>query len=66
MKLYIISDKYINYLRKFDKKVYDNKEDTRKMTRKYLGVVLKINNFNYYVPLSSPKKTDYKVNYSNN
>ena len=60
MKLYTITDKYINYLRKFDKKVYDNKEDTRKVTRKYLGVVLKINNFNYYVPLSSPKKTDYK------
>ncbi|MCI8272692.1 MAG: type III toxin-antitoxin system ToxN/AbiQ family toxin [Clostridia bacterium] len=60
MKLYAVSDKYIKYLRKFEKKVYDNKEDdNRKATRKYLGVVLKINNMNYYIPMSSPKKSDY-------
>lgn len=62
MKLYAISDEYIKYLRKFDKRVYDNKEDNRKMTRKYLGIVLKINKFNYYIPMSSPKKSDYKNN----
>lgn len=60
MKLYSVSDKYINYLRNFDRKVYDNKETTRKHTRKYLGIVLKINDFNYYIPMSSPKKSDYK------
>ena len=27
--------------------------------RKYLGIVLKINKLNYYIPLSSPKKSDY-------
>ena len=59
MKLYSISDEYINYLRTFDCKVYDNKENTRKVTRKYLGIVLKINDFNYYVPMSSPKTNDY-------
>lgn len=62
MKLYSISDKYINYLRKFDKRVYDNKEEIRKATRKYLGIVLKINFLNYYIPMSSPKKSDYKNN----
>jgi len=60
MKLYAITDEYINYLRKFDNRVYDNKEDTRKVMRKYLGIVLNINQFNYYIPLSSPKKSDYK------
>ena len=62
MKLYAITDEYINYLRKFDNRVYDNKEDTRKVMRKYLGIVLNINQFNYYIPLSSPKKSDYKNN----
>ena len=46
-KLYAITDEYINYLRKFDNRVYDNKEDTRKVMRKYLGIVLKINELNY-------------------
>lgn len=59
LNLYSVNDKYIKYLRQFDEKVYDNKEDIRIQTRKYLGIVLTINNFNYYVPLSSPKKSDY-------
>lgn len=62
MKLYEITDEYINYLRKFDDRVYDNKEDKRKVMRKYLGIVLKINELNYYIPMSSPKKSDYKNN----
>jgi len=39
MKLYEITDEYINYLRKFDNRVYDNKEDKRKVMRKYLKVL---------------------------
>lgn len=62
MKLYSITDKYINYLRKFDNKVYDNKENKRKVMRMYLGIVLRINDLNYYIPMSSPKKSDYKNN----
>ena len=59
MKLYAVTDEYINYLRQFDNKVYDNKEDKRKVMRKYLGIVLTINEMNYYIPMSSPKKSDY-------
>ena len=59
MKLYSITDNYINYLRKYEKRVYDNKEDIRKVTMKYLGIVLKVN---YYIPMSSHKKSDYKGN----
>ena len=62
MKLYSVSDEYIRYLRQFETRVYDNKEKIRTNTRKYLGIVLNINNFNYYVPMSSPKKSDYKNN----
>lgn len=59
LNLYSISDKYIKYLRQFDNKIYDNKEELRTHERKYLGVVLTVNEFNYYIPMSSPKKSDY-------
>ena len=55
MRLYSISDDYIEYLRKVFPRVYTNKIANRTHTRKYLGVVFKLNNFNYYIPLSSPK-----------
>ncbi len=59
LNLYSVTDKYIKYLRQFDDKIYDNKEDLRTHERKYLGVVLTVNEFNYYIPMSSPKKSDY-------
>ena len=60
MQLYNISDKYINYLRKKFPRVYSNKENERVHTRKYLGVVIEIDSYRYYIPLSSPKdKHDY-------
>ncbi len=59
LNLYSISDNYIKYLRKFDDKIYDNKEEIRTHERKYLGIVLTVNEFNYYIPMSSPKKSDY-------
>ena len=31
MKLYSITDNYIDYLREYEKRVYDNKEDIRKV-----------------------------------
>lgn len=59
LKLYSVSDKYIQYLRSFDNKVYDNKEKSRKHERKYIGVVITVNELNYYIPMSSPKNSDY-------
>ena len=59
MKLYSVSDKYINHLRKIFPRIYSNKEDTRVHTRKYVGVVIEISDHKYYIPLSSPKKHDY-------
>ena len=61
LKLYSVSDKYIAFLRT-DKQlsnVYDNKEIQRLHTRKYLGVVIKKGDFNYFIPLSSPKNNDF-------
>ena len=61
LKLYEISEKYINYLKNEEPLVFSAKEDNRNHTRKYLGVVYTINNYNYYIPLSSPKDTDYQI-----
>ena len=58
LKLYFIDEKYINYLRMFDDKVYYNKNTTRP----YVGVVYIFNNHNYFAPLSSPKPKHLKMN----
>lgn len=60
-KLYSVSDRYISYLREKFPNVYSNKMDTRIHTRKYLGVVLQVGKYHYYIPMSSPKQTDYQV-----
>ncbi|MCM1416851.1 MAG: type III toxin-antitoxin system ToxN/AbiQ family toxin [bacterium] len=61
LKLYEIADKYISYISTVEKNVFSAKENDRKHTRKYLGVVYTINGYNYYIPLSSPKNTDYQI-----
>ncbi len=60
-KIYSVSDTYISYLRESDPKVYSNKESSRTHTRKYVGIVLSINDYHYFIPLSSPKESDYQV-----
>lgn len=61
MKIYLynVDDDYIKYLRDFDKNICDSKIGKRIHTRKYIGVVIKVNGFDYFAPLSSPKKKDY-------
>ena len=61
LKLYTIDTEYIDFLRSNPKlsTVFENKEDDTSFHRKYLGVVLNIDQYNYYVPLSSPKDSDY-------
>jgi len=60
-KLYSVSDAYVEWLRKDFPNVYSNKINSRKHTRKYLGIVLQIGQYNYYVPISSPKDSDYQI-----
>lgn len=54
MEIYVANTSYVDYLRKFDSNVMINDEDGR--VRKYVGIIYKINSFNYFVPLSSPKQ----------
>ena len=60
-KLYSISDEYVEWLRENFPNVYSNKVNTSTHTRKYLGVVLHIDRYNYYIPMSSPKNSDYQI-----
>lgn len=57
MDLYNISEDYIDYLRSYDNKVPENKGSKRP----YVGIVLSINNCDYYVPLTSPKPKHQKM-----
>lgn len=61
LKLYAVSDEYIRYLRVDNQiiHVFDNKEGYRTHDRKYVGVVISINDYQYFAPLSSPKNSDY-------
>ncbi len=59
LKIVSVSDGYIEFLRQHCANVMDNKYETRKFTRKYVGIVLTVNNLKYYIPLSSPKDYDY-------
>lgn len=51
MQFYNVTNDYINFLKKYDSKVLDNKKEHRP----YVGIVLEINDIKYYAPLSSPK-----------
>ena len=57
LRMYRIEDKYIRYLKSRDSKVQDNKD--RK--RPYVGVVLKVGSYQYFVPLESPKPNHAKI-----
>ena len=60
-KIYSVSDEYITYLREKMPNVYSNKIENRTHTRKYVGVVIEISGYKYYIPMSSPKDTDYQI-----
>lgn len=64
LKISSVSDKYIDYLLSDYRlrNVLSNKENELIHTRKYLGVVISKNGFNYYIPFSSPKENDYFFN----
>lgn len=51
MKICKIKEEYIEYLRTKEPRVLKNKEEKRP----YIGTVLKITGFTYFIPLSSPK-----------
>ncbi len=59
MKIVKINDIYIDQLRRIFPHIMFNKNNGGLYGRKYIGVLFKINNLNYYAPLSSPKYNDF-------
>ncbi len=58
MKIYHVRDRYIEYLKQYDKSVPDNKKESRP----YIGIALEVNGNKYYVPFTSPKEKHKKMN----
>lgn len=59
LRLYKIDINYIKYLYSFDDRVQynPNREDEYSANRPYLGVILKIGKYDYFVPLEHPRKS---------
>ncbi|MBE6648782.1 MAG: type III toxin-antitoxin system ToxN/AbiQ family toxin [Ruminococcaceae bacterium] len=55
IKFYEINKKYITYLSAYAPHMFQNKKDSQKNERKYIGIVFRINDFDYFAPLSSFK-----------
>ncbi len=53
-KIVCVDSKYCDYLRKFDNRVTYNFNE--KQLRPFVGILFKVNNYQYFAPLSSPKK----------
>ena len=51
----IINGGYITYLSAYAPHLFQNKKSGQKNERKYIGIVLQINGFDYFAPLSSFK-----------
>ena len=55
INLYEIDSQYIQYLSNFEQHLFHNAKITQNFSRKYIGIILKINGFDYFAPLSSFK-----------
>ena len=53
---YEVTDDYIEYLKLYDRKVTSSKIQDRNHSRKYIGILLTINEHQYLAPLSSYKE----------
>ena len=56
LNIYEIDPDYISYLSGFEKHLFRNKKISQNFNRKYVGIVLSINGFDYFAPLSSFKE----------
>ena len=59
LKWFLVDNKYVNYLKEFDDKVENINYSNR--LKPYIGILLKINELDYYVPISSVKNKHYKM-----
>lgn len=55
LDLYEVDPDYVDYLSQFAEHLFHNSQSNQKNSRKYIGIVLTVNGFDYFVPLSSYK-----------
>ena len=53
IRFYQIENKYIDYLSPHAPHLFHNKQAGQQNERKYIGIVLQVNGFDYFAPLSS-------------
>ena len=56
IRLYEVTSKYIDYLIPYAPHLFHNKKPGQHNERKYIGIILIVNNMNYFAPLSSYKR----------
>ena len=61
LKIYEINPTYIDYLLPYAPHLFKNSKITQTNSRKYIGIVLHINNLDYFAPLSSFKEKHTKM-----
>ena len=61
LKIYEIQNAYIDYLSEFAPHLFHNKKVLQSNERKYIGIILKVNEHDYFAPLSSFKQKHYKM-----
>ena len=61
IELYEVNPKYIDYLIPFAQLLFHNKKKDQVNERKYIGIILTVNNMNYFAPLSSFKDKHIKM-----
>ncbi|NIK13480.1 type III toxin-antitoxin system ToxN/AbiQ family toxin [Alkalibacillus almallahensis] len=59
MKFYTISDTYLDFLRTIEPKIPLNKKDYETQPKPYVGVILTIDEHQYFAPLASYKPEKY-------
>ena len=61
IKLYEVEPKYIDYLEPYAPHLFHNKKPGQQNERKYIGIVLCVNDIKYFAPLSSYKPKHDKM-----
>lgn len=67
MNIYNVNPNFINALRsKYPTILIHKNNESTSGGRKYIGIVMKIKDFNYYIPISSPHDHDYILDANGN
>ena len=57
IRLYEIDEQYVDYVAEIASHAFHNSQPGQRHSRKFIGVILKVNGLDYFAPLSSFKET---------